>query len=382
MTSIRRTNKDKKVGTKDEQKNRQKTSDRYGNRYDKRKGEWTARDRADREFTERVMEPPSVERSDAELSVLNYPGKPGPKFIYAPCVIFYIQRIKEALGCVYRRAVGIAKGILSRSGLPTPTYSEFYKALRLCHMNTARSMAASAPWDFEDGMFEPMATDTGVHVPHDIIDAENMTVIVFPDDTGGERKKAAVDGSGETLECTGAYKSRKWNVCNARFLHQHLLMDVTSKGLRPIAYIIASDKVGDSKVMGILVREAVKAGHNITTLYADAAYESIANWEVTEELGIEFVVNMPEGRRTNMTSFVRNEAIRIRNTLGAEVWRIFSGYGRRWLVEVFFSVFKKVFGDKIRARIFIMQKIGMMERYELYDMRARIIEKEIGRVRS
>ena len=37
--------------------------------------------------------------------------------------------------------------------------------------------------------------------------------------------------------------------------------------------------------------------------------------------------------------------IRIIWTIGRDLWALLFGYGRRWLAEVFFSVFKKAFRD-------------------------------------
>ena len=42
--------------------------------------------------------------------------------------------------------------------------------------------------------------------------------------------------------------------------------------------------------------------------------------------------------------------------LGYEGWKELKDYGKRWLVEIVFSSFKRVLGETLRSRQFIIQK--------------------------
>ena len=98
-------------------------------------------------------------------------------------------------------------------------------------------------------------------------------------------------------------------------------------------------------------------------------------------LDTEFVVNIPANHKTSMRNFTRNEAIKLFRSMPEEEWIEHTGYGRRWYVEVFFSILKRVFGDNINATTFVMQKAGMRTKYELHAERARIQEDRLGNLR-
>ncbi len=53
---------------------------------------------------------------------------------------------------------------------------------------------------------------------------------------------------------------------------------------------------------------------------------------------------------------------------GKELAHRITGYNLRWLVESFFSIFKKLYGQSIRNRLFHMAVIEMDTRYMLYGI--------------
>ena len=378
--------KDKKVGEKDKVERRNKTSDRDGRVYDQRKGEWTSRDKAEVEFGYRVMQGPCLERVEAELAIMNYPGKLGPPFQVAPCVVLYFDRMRQMFSMSYRFIEGVVRAILEPKGIYCPTFSEAQKVLKSYNSDPELAEIIRSAGEYIDGMFEPVFTETETTIEEsldegcEIEDSDIMTVFVLPPPDGRDIE-CALDGSGQTISHTGPYLRVKHGLDHARFIHQHALVDITSKSLKPIAYMITTDEIGDSKAMDLLLREAVKAGHRIRKLYADGAYEGYSHWDVADELGIEFVVNIPKNRKTSLRNFTRNDAIRRYRSMTRDEWVRLTGYGRRWYVEVFFSVLKRVFGDNINATTFVMQKAGMRTKYELHAERARIQEKRLGNLR-
>ena len=385
MAGTRRSYKDKNVGEKDKVITRNKNFGRDGRKYDRRKGEWTPRDKAEVEFGCRVAKGPCLERIEAELAIMNYPGKLGPPFKVAPCVVLYLDRLRQMFSMSYRFIEGFVKGLLEEKGVYCPSYSEAQKVLKSYNSDPRLTYVLRSAGEYIDGMFEPVfiETDTTIeeNLTEDVEDSDIMTVFVLPPDGSGMEIECAIDGSGQTISHTGPYLRIKHGLDHARFIHQHALVDITSKSLKPIAYMITTDEIGDSKAMDLLVREAVKAGHRIRKLYADGAYEGYSHWDLTDELGIEFVVNIPANRKTGLRNFTRNKAITLFRSMPKEEWIEHTGYGRRWYVEVFFSILKRVFGDNINATTFVMQKAGMRTKYELHVERARIQEDRLGNLR-
>ena len=387
MAGDRKSYKDKKAGEKDKVSKRNKTSSKDGRIYDQRKGEWTIRDKAEVEFGYRVAQGPCPERVASELAILNYPGKVGPPFQVAPCVVLYFDRLKQMFSQSYRFIEGFVKGLLESKGIYCPTYSEAQKVLKSYNPDPKLAGVIRSAGEYIDGMFEPVFVETettieeGLNKEKEVEDSELMTAFVLPPDDSGREIECALDGSGQTITQTGPYLRTKHGLDHSMFIHQHVLVDITSKSLKPIAYIITSSEIGDSEAMDILIREAVKAGHRIKRLYADGAYEGYSHWDVTDELGIEFIVNIPSNRKTSLKNFNRNTAIRLYRSMSKDELVKLVGYGRRWYVEVFFSVLKRVFGDNINATTFVMQKAGMRTNYELYAERARIQEDRLGNIR-
>jgi len=364
--------KDKDNGKKrGERKERNRKTDRYGNVYDQRKDTWTARDKAEEEFGRGVAEPPPGELAEAELEVMNYKGKRGPKFKIAPSVVKFCTRMREVCGTSYRLDAGIAGEILEKDGIYSPSYSSIHK-LAGKYLGTEKG----------DGISERAAprTDrrsaeiTDIRVPHKIKDAELMTARVFPCGREDGPRCFAADGTGQTLSSPGPYKKSMYGG-RAKFVHHSALVDTET--LRVAAYLTASDKVGDARVLPLLLDAAERGGHAIKRVFADGAYDSFDNWNAAAGKGIEFVVNIRPAAKKGLTSFERNEAIDIIGNIGRETRAILFGYGRRWKAEVFFSVFKRVFGDDVRARKFEMVSKCMDVKYELYNERQEILLRHL-----
>lgn len=359
-----------------EQKKRNKKTDRYGNVYDQRKGTWTARDKAEEEFGRTFTKTLDKERTDAELAVMNRSGKRGPPFRIAPSVVAFSMRLKEFCNKSYRAVAGMVKEHLEPLGIYCPTYSSARKlADKYLGTERGREIMEEAS-KLADAVFEEILKYTDLQVPHEIDDAELMTVRVIPDRSGGRPRSVAADGSGQTLRSAGHWKRLVWGGTAGKFVHQHALVDIDT--LEPIAFLIASDGVGDAKVLRILLEGALGGGHNIKKVLADSSYDTFCNWEAVAGKGIEFVVNLKSNARKGLKSFERNEEVGIVDTVGRELWAILFGYGRRWLVEVFFSVFKKVFGDSVHAQAFGMIAKCMDVKYGLYCERQRIISRHLG----
>jgi len=367
---------DKTSGRKQgEQKKRNKKTDRYGNVYDQRKGTWTARDKAEEEFGRTLMGTIDKARIDAELAVMNRCGKRGPPFKIALSVVMFFMRLKEFFNKSYRVVAGMVKEQLEPLGIFCPTYSSARKlAVRYLGTDEGKGIMEKAS-ELADAVFEEILRFTDLRVPHDIDDAELMTARVIPDSSGGRPRRVAVDGSGQTLKSAGVWKRHVWGGASGKFIHQIAMVDIDT--LEVVAFLIASDEVKDTKALPLLLAAAESGGHNIVMVLGDTSFDTFDNWKAVTGKGIEFVVNLRAGAKKGLKSFERNEEVGIIDTIGRELWSILFGYGRRWLVEVFFSVFKKVFGDRVRAHTFTMISKCMDVKYRMYCERQRILSKHL-----
>ncbi len=62
----------------------------------------------------------------------------------------------------------------------------------------------------------------------------------------------------------------------------------------------------------------------------------------------------------------REEAILVKR-LGYEGWKELKDYGKRWIVEIVLSSFKRVLGDVLRSRKFLSQKAEASLKVILYN---------------
>lgn len=178
---------------------------------------------------------------------------------------------------------------------------------------------------------------------------------------------AAVDGSGVGISGPGIYFEYIWKVNNRRFIKQHVMINVRSKKI--LSFSITMESPGDAAVFAPLMEGAVKAGIRIGRVYADSAYDTIANWVVTRDNDIKFCPNLKKNFGENRDLPERNEQKTMEEEMGKKLFHKLTGYNIRWLVEVFFSVIKKLYGEKVRNRNFDRMVLTMRWRYDLYMIR-------------
>jgi transposase len=76
------------------------------------------------------------------------------------------------------------------------------------------------------------------------------------------------------------------------------------------------------------------------------------------------------GRRPNVKargSMMRKKHV-IEYSLDPEGWKERIGYGRRWVAEIFFSSFKRIFGEHVRARKFGNMVNELMIKATVYNL--------------
>jgi len=145
------------------------------------------------------------------------------------------------------------------------------------------------------------------------------------------------------------------------WLKFHVAVDVEKKKL--VGLSMTDEKVGDNSEFKNLIN-SLKSGKP-SKLLADSAYDLRENFNLLAKLGIEPGIKprkvevMPgwidlKKRRLSVrarASIVRKKHV-IEYSLNPKGWKERMGYGRRWIAEIFFSSFKRMFGEHVRARKF------------------------------
>lgn len=183
----------------------------------------------------------------------------------------------------------------------------------------------------------------------------------------GKTVECALDGSGIGFRGCGIYFEFAWSLNNREYIKQHVLLDI--KNQEVVSYSITTKVPGDAKVMPAIVNGTLKTGVGLVNLLADGAYDTVENWLLMEELDVDFNPNLKTKFKKDMKLLKRRILRKTEEALGKKYHHKVSGYNMRWLIESFFSTIKKLYGERVKDRLFKMMSISMMFRYTLYNLR-------------
>jgi hypothetical protein len=125
----------------------------------------------------------------------------------------------------------------------------------------------------------------------------------------------------------------------------HVAVDVLTK--QAVSLEVSDERTHDGEKLEPLVRQAQKKAV-VAKALGDGAYDSKDNFEVLTSQGIEPGIKVRGDSHPNCGG-TREEVVRayLRDPAG---WKKQVGYGQRWMVETFFSGFKRLFGEVVHAK--------------------------------
>ena len=198
--------------------------------------------------------------------------------------------------------------------------------------------------------------------------------------TGGKGTaiRFAVDSTGLKQHTRGELDTAKVEG-KARFVKMHVLVDVDTKKI--LAVRVTDDRTGDSPMFIPLLDDALEncvraadpaseSGHaNGSTkcsMYGDGAYASRDNLKACKERNVTPLIKLkvmlhPKRKRCRRrvgarrfgTSLVGSDPNRVKWLPDEEKkdnqkeWKARVEYGKRWIVEIVFSAFKRMFGEHL-----------------------------------
>lgn len=135
----------------------------------------------------------------------------------------------------------------------------------------------------------------------------------------------------------------------------HIGIDAETLQIRAVQ--LTTNNVSDSQVLGDLLDQIPK-NERIDSVYTDGAYDTKHCREVISDRQAHAVIpprkNAKPWKNTKPCSLERNELLRIVKHLGRTIWKKWSGYHRRSLVESKMHCIK-LLGEKLSARNFQSQ---------------------------
>ena len=268
-------------------------------------------------------------------------GKVGARFVYSDACFMIMALFRNTVGTAYRQLQGIIEDTIGKEN--TPNFSAIWKRINKISLEDHNGKS----W-FTDG--------------------KTKTEIVF----------LAGDSTGLKPTSRGDWMGTKWNI-RCGFIKMHVMVDFKTKKIYAVS--ITDDSHGDAPEFKKLLDEALQNIGNSPNVEksqemvvgCDGAYDSNDNFETCEnnnvipaipvrknfsiktkgniarkEQGLIQLGNCemnPENLKTfdNLTEEQKME--------NKKQWKIITGYGRRWSVEIAFSTWKRILGENISARV-------------------------------
>jgi hypothetical protein len=264
-----------------------------------------------------------------ELEAMNS-AKLGRPFEFPNSYISFLAFVKVGFDIPYRTLEGITREL--------EEYVRFVEEMHYTHMR--RRILASMKGK----------------KPSDLIGA---------DADGDEPMTIIADSSGLSVSNKGSYIEDMWKKEKRKYVKLHILADKKTGKIK--GFRVTSEKTGDTKKFVPMVREVSKK-RKVAKVYADAAYDARSNFNLLREIGAEPAIKLRKNASLKlMGSRSRRDEAMLLDALGYEGWKSVKDYGKRWLVEITFSAFKRVLGETLRARRFLSQKAEASLKVMLYN---------------
>jgi len=174
----------------------------------------------------------------------------------------------------------------------------------------------------------------------------------------------AVDASGVKVADRGEWMRTKWRRRRG-FLKIHIAVDVRTKQI--VAIEVTDERTEDGEMLKPLVMQAETRCRVIKAI-CDGAYDSRFNFTFFEELGIEPAIKVRKNSSRRARGCPARKRVVMEYLRDPEAWKRRVGYGLRWMAETAFSIFKRLFGEHVRARTLPNMVREMLLKARLYNL--------------
>lgn len=239
-----------------------------------------------------------------ELNEMNA-GKEGAPFEYPETFIQWISLLKTVLQRPYRQLEGFLKGLSKYLPIPyVPRYNTlFYRLQKL-----------------------------GLSLVQDFANPDKNTVI-------------AIDSSGIKVSNRSDWIRHKWKVKRG-WLKLHVAVNIKTHQI--INAIVTTEETGDAVAAEHILKE-ICSKSTFKKLLADGAYDKNTIFDLLKTNQIDPAIKTRKNANTAKGSKLRRLEVRMKTNLGEDEWNRLKSYGDRWNVEIWFSSYKRRFGEQISS---------------------------------
>lgn len=254
-------------------------------------------------------------------------GKRGRQRVFSDAAIQFCLSIKCLFGLALRQSLGLVESLLRMASLDwrVPDFSTVSRR--------QKSLQVQLPYRASACALDLLVDSTGIK---------------FLGEGEWKRKKH------------GAEYRRQWRKV-------HLGIDASTLEIRAIE--VTDNSVGDAPMLPELLGQ-IPPDEPIASVSADGAYDTKACHAAIVERGAQAVIPPRKSARawkaTLGGALARNEALKACHRLGWRIWKKWSGYHRRSLVETKMHCFKRL-GERVMARTFERQVVELHVRVALLN---------------
>ena len=254
-------------------------------------------------------------------------GKRGRQQLFSDPAIQFCLSIKCLFGLALRQSLGMVESLLRLASLDwkVPDFST------VCRRQ--KTLRVQLPYRASTTALDLLVDSTGIK---------------FLGEGEWKRKKH------------GAEYRRQWRKV-------HLCIDAHTLEIRAIE--VTDNSVGDAPMLPELLAQ-IPPDEALASVSADGAYDTRTCHAAIAQRGAQAVIpprkNGKPWKATFVGASVRNEALKACGRLGWAIWKKWSGYHRRSLVETKMHCFKRL-GERVMARTFERQVAELHVRVALLN---------------
>ena len=236
-------------------------------------------------------------------------GKIGHPYKVPDALIMYLARLRSIFNVPFRSLEGMLRSLAIITGIKSISYSEIFRRIRRIkpELNNINS-----------------------------------------------KLDCIIDSTGYKITIRGDYLRHKWHKKRRGWIKLHVIISL--KYVTVLSFTITDEHTHDSKAARKLLS---KMKNNILRLFGDRGYDSKYIYNM---FGYNAIIPPRKNASTKSRgSSTRAKIVRYIKKNSMEQWKGNNSYGKRWLVEIYFSGLKRVMSEVIKAKKieYIVQELAL-----------------------
>jgi hypothetical protein len=240
----------------------------------------------------------------------NNNGKIGHLYKVPDTLIMYLARLRSIFNVPFRSLEGMLRSLAIITGIKSISYREIFRRIR---------------------RIKPVLNNN-INSKLDCI----------------------IDSTGYKITIRGDYLGHKWHKKRKGWIKLHVIISL--KDVNVLSFTITDEHTHDSKTARKLLN---KMKNNILRIFGDKGYDSKYIYNM---FGYNAIIPPRKNASTKSRgSSTRAKIVRYIKKNSMEQWKETNSYGKRWIVEIYFSGLKRVMSEVIKAKKieYIIKKLAL-----------------------